>query len=61
VVGFDDSTICNMLEPELTSIHVDCRKMGELCMERLRSLLNGETDIPRVTVVPTVLKLRESA
>jgi len=61
VIGFDDSTICPVLEPTLTSVHINCRKMGELCMERLKSLLNGETDIPRVTVVPAELVLRESA
>ncbi|WP_298031285.1 LacI family DNA-binding transcriptional regulator [uncultured Dysosmobacter sp.] len=61
VVGFDDSSICTMLEPALTSVHIDCRRMGELCMERLKALLDGEEDIPRVTVVPTELKVRGSA
>lgn len=57
VVGFDDSTICPMLEPELTSVHINCRRMGELCVERLRSLLGGE-DCPPLTVVPAELKVR---
>lgn len=60
VVGFDDSTICSLLEPELTSVHINCRRMGELCMERLKALLDGETDVPRVTVVPTELKIGRS-
>lgn len=60
VVGFDDSAICTMLEPSLTSVHIDCHRMGELCVERMKALLDGETDIPRVTVVPTELKIRQS-
>ena len=57
VVGFDDSTICTMLEPELTSVHINCRRMGELCVERLRSLLSGE-ECPALTTVPEELKVR---
>lgn len=57
VVGFDDSTICTMLEPELTSVHINCRRMGELAMDRLRALLSQE-DCPQATVVPAELKIR---
>lgn len=61
VVGYDDSTVCLLLEPELTSVHVDCRRMGELCMERMTALLDGETDVPRLTVVPVSLQIRNSS
>nr|WP_302650433.1 LacI family DNA-binding transcriptional regulator [uncultured Agathobaculum sp.] len=61
VVGYDDSTACVLLEPELTSVHVDCRQMGELCMERMTALVEGKTDIPRLTVVPVSLKVRNSS
>lgn len=61
VVGFDDSTICAMLEPSLTSVHIDCRRMGELCVERLKALLDGEAEIPRVTTVPAELRVRRSS
>lgn len=60
VVGFDDSSICAMLEPSLTSVHINCRRMGELCVDRLKALLDGEKDIPRVTVIPTELHVRDS-
>ncbi len=60
VVGFDDSTICALLEPALTSVHVDCRRMGELCMERMTALLSGAEDVPRLTVVPVELHVRHS-
>lgn len=58
VVGFDDSTICAMLEPELSSAHVDCRRMGELSMERMTALLSGAENVPRLTVVPVELRVR---
>lgn len=61
VTGVDDSNICGLLEPELTSVHIDCRQMGELAAARLQSLLEGETDVPQVTVVPTQLRVRGSA
>ena len=61
VTDVDDSNICGLLEPELTSVHIDCRRMGELAAARLQSLLEGETDVPQVTVVPTQLRVRGSA
>lgn len=60
VVGFDGSTICSLLEPELTSVHINCRRMGELCMERLKALLDGEAEVPRATVVPAELQVGRS-
>ena len=61
VVGFDDSSACTLLTPELTSVHVDCRRMGEICLEHLTALLAGEKDIPRLTVVPVSLRTRASS
>lgn len=58
VVGFDDSTVCTMLEPELTSVHINCRRMGELCVERLRAMLSGEEITPLTAVVPAELRVR---
>ena len=61
VVGCDDSTACALTEPELTSVHIDCRQMGLLCVERLRAVLGGEENVPRLTVVPTRLVVRRSS
>lgn len=60
VSGFDDSTLCPMLEPELTSVHIDCRRMGELCVERLTQLLQHKKDIEQFSMVPTELIVRRS-
>ena len=58
VVGFDDSSVCTMLEPELISVHINCRRMGELSVERLQALLSREEACPMTSVVPAELKVR---
>lgn len=60
VVGFDDSTICGMVEPELTSVHVNCLRIGEVGVDCLHALLNGE-ECPPVTVIPAELRVRSSS
>lgn len=57
VTGYDDSAICNLLEPELTSVHVDVRRMGETAVDLLRQGMDGG-DPPRLTVIPTKLTER---
>jgi len=58
VVGYDDSTLCTMLEPELTSVHINRHRMGRLCVERLTALLAGEELRQPTTIVPTELIVR---
>lgn len=60
VVGVDDSHICNMLEPELSSVHISCHRMGEVSADLLYALLEGKEDLPRTTVIPTKLIVRRS-
>ena len=55
--GAPDMRTMAMLEPELTSVRINCRRMGVLCVERLRALLAGE-ECPPVTTVPTELHIR---
>ena len=61
VVGVDDSRICNMLEPELSSVHISCYQMGAVSVDLLYALLDGKTDLPRTTVIPTELIVRRSS
>ena len=61
VVGFDDSAVCGMLEPELTSVHINCGRMGEMAVQLLQALLAGEREVPRVTVLPSALVVRGSS
>ncbi len=52
VVGYDDSTICPMLEPALTSVHSKVRSMGRLSVECMTALLANEP----VSQLSTVLR-----
>lgn len=61
VVGFDNSSACALTEPELTSVHVDCSRMGEACTELLLELIEHHTDVPRVTTIPVTLVERKSS
>ena len=60
VTGYDDSAICGMLEPELTSVHVDVRRMGETAVDLLKAGMDGDRGTPRLTMVPTRLVERGS-
>ena len=61
VVGFDDSAVCRMVEPELTSVHINCGRMGETAVQLLQALLSGEKEVPQATVVPSQLMVRSSS
>ena len=58
VTGFDNSSICPMLEPELTSVRVDVTQMGETCIDLLKASMEQDTRAARVTVIPTRLITR---
>ena len=42
VAGYDDSSICRVIEPELTSISIDTQKMGALSMRALDAVISGQ-------------------
>jgi LacI family transcriptional regulator len=59
LVGFDGLTLGELLNPPLTTVHLDKRRMGELAVAQARRLLAGE---PRgVQLVETDLLVRGSA
>ena len=62
VIGCDDSTLCDVVDPELTSIHINAVQMGEQAVKKLMDILDGkETDRPLVETVPESLHVRASA
>ena len=61
LVGYDDSSICCLLEPELSSVHVDCYEMGKRAVGQLFAIMDGRTDLPRKISVPTQLQRRASS
>lgn len=43
VIGFDDSLVSRVIEPELTTVRIDSYRMGELAARLLFQLIDGET------------------
>lgn len=60
VIGFDDSDLCTLLTPELTSVHVDKEKMGKACANAILSLIDGKPLSQTDYVFETHLIVRES-
>ncbi len=60
VIGYDDSEICKMIEPELTSIRVDTQMLGRLAAENLISMINNQPVTPGEILVKTELIVRQT-
>jgi len=60
VVGYDNSDYCHVIEPELTSVHVDKEAMGRIAVEKLFALIGGETVPSEPAVTGTKLVQRQS-
>jgi LacI family transcriptional regulator len=60
LVGFDDLTLADAVEPGLTAIAQDAHELGRLTAERLFARLDGDTGPSQRLVVPTTLIERGS-
>lgn len=60
VVGFDNDKYAPTATPPLTTINQSTEKMGAMMASVLIRLIEGDTDVPRVTWMPTELVVRES-
>jgi DNA-binding LacI/PurR family transcriptional regulator len=58
VIGYDNSDLCMICEPELTSVAVDMSKMGRLSVEYLLAQINGQTPDQKIVTVDSKLILR---
>lgn len=54
LIGFDGLTIGELLDPPLTTLHLDKRRLGELAVRQMDRLLAGELP-PPVTLTPQLL------
>ncbi|MFG1921815.1 LacI family DNA-binding transcriptional regulator [Cryptosporangium sp. NPDC048952] len=54
IVGFDGLSIGELIEPPLTTLHLDKRRLGELAVTQLDQLLAGEMP-PPVVLSPRLL------
>jgi DNA-binding LacI/PurR family transcriptional regulator len=60
VVGYDNSDYCQVIEPELSSVHVDKEAMGRLAVDTLFRLIAGESVSSGPIVTETTLMIRQS-
>jgi LacI family transcriptional regulator len=60
VIGFDDTSLAQIVEPPLTTIAQPVRRLGNLAVEQLLELISGAQQAPRQQVVPVTLKERGS-
>lgn len=60
VVGFDDSPAAVGGDIQLTTVHQPSTEMGEMMANTLLALLRGE-EMPRASIMPTRMVVRESA
>lgn len=61
VVGFDDSSVSRIVEPELTTVRIDMDRMGRLAAEKLFDLIEGTPSAETRIVIPTELVVRSSS
>lgn len=61
VLGYDDTPLCAMSEPALSSVHQPREELAEAACARIAALLDGSAEAGRTRVVrPPVLAERES-
>ena len=60
VVGFDDSSVSHIVEPELTTVRIDMDRMGQLATEKLFDLMSDDPSGETQIMIPTELIVRSS-
>ncbi|WP_105614525.1 LacI family DNA-binding transcriptional regulator [Vallitalea okinawensis] len=60
VAGFDDNYYCTVVEPELTSVHVDREMMGTAAVNILHKLMCGEEVEEKTVITKPKLIIRGS-
>ena len=61
IIGFDDSSVSRVVEPELTTVRIDMDQMGRLATEKLFDLIEGIPFTETRIVIPTELVVRSSS
>ena len=61
VVGFDDSSVSRVVEPELTTVRIDMDQMGRLAAEKLFDLIEDNPSAETRIEIPTELIVRRSS
>ncbi len=58
IVGFDDSYISRVIEPELTTVRIDAEYMGRLAAQKLFDLIDGKPAETMQVEIPVQLIVR---
>lgn len=59
IIGFDNTAMCDILEPPLTTIHVPKQAMGQLAVERLTSIIAAKSAANvKIEIATTLVKRR---
>lgn len=57
IVGFDDANVGDFAEPKITSMKIDCNKIGEIAVNRIIEILEGDKSILHISIeTPLVIK-----
>ena len=60
IIGFNDIAASRYLQPSLTTVNVYTEFMGQTAVEIMFERLTSKREIPRKTIIPTQLIIRES-
>ena len=60
LVGFDDFTLSDMMDPGVTVIAQHPEKIGALAAERLMARIEGDIQPPKTYIVETTMIIRGS-
>lgn len=60
IVGFDDGAMSTIVTPALTTMRVDRMRMGELAVERLLTMLQGDRSIVKANLGVTLVERASS-
>lgn len=60
IIGFDNMPLCTYVEPNLTTVNVPVKYMGEMAVARLVNILENKTYFPIKLEVSTNLVIRKS-
>lgn len=50
ILGFDDINLCRLTTPQLTTIHQDVNKKGDIAVEKFIKLLEGKAKLRNITL-----------
>lgn len=60
IIGFDDSIVSQMIEPELSTIHIDSASMGRIAAQQLFNLIDKKEVDDIHVKIPTSLVVRST-